>query len=1337
MKTTLMNRFALLLLVALASNSLMAQAPAGYYNNANGKTGDELKEALHDIIKGHHVVSYGKLLEAFAYTDCKSNGKIWDIYSNFEYSPSTGICGNYEQEGDCWNREHTWPQSWFNEQTTPRSDLFHVYPTDGYVNNRRSSYPYGEVSNPTYTSGNGSKLGPCTTSGYTKTVFEPIDEYKGDIARGFFYMSVRYYSEDSGWSSSDMTNKSEIEPWAMTMLLRWSDEDPVSDKEMARNNAVYGYQNNRNPFIDHPEYAHIIWDPDWTGVTYNITCASVQNGSISAPSSAVEGTMVTLTATPTTGYMLDSWSVYKTGDASTTVSVSSNGTFTMPSYNVTVSATFVVNNTYYDISCANNLQHGSISTSPTSAKSGTTITLGNTPASGYSLYSYYVYKTDDINTIVYSGSGNTFTMPAYDVTVSASFAQGSGGDYEKVTSALDDWSGEYLIVYEADSKAFDGSLTTLDAANNNITVSINNSKIESSSVVNASSFTIAKSGDEYSIKSASGYYVGKDSNGNGLQSSQTTVYKNIISYNSSTNSIDIVSSSGLYLRFNTSTNNGNRFRYYGSGQQPIQLYKKTSGPATTPTHTIQFYPNGAEGTMNDQIVNEFEPAVLTPNAFSLANHVFDSWNTAADGSGTTYFDKAIVTLLSDLTLYAQWVPTYSVTCVATNGTVTATPNVTVAGELVTITATADNGYELEYLGVTDAQNHSISLEGNQFEMPDSDVTVTATFIESSQTYTQKYYLVSSTDQLVAGRTYLIVNTSAGKAMGDQNDNYRGSVGVSISNNNVINDKGTACELTLGGSTDNWTFFDAHWSNTGGYLYAASSTANQLKTQASFEEGNESWKWSITMNGQDVTLSANQNSRNLLKYNDSNDRFSCYGANSSGVSPVQLFIRSEEIDFTESDVIASLNTFDKNTIHAGVTLTATNVLGKEMCNETSQLVIEDGAQLEHTTTGINATLKKTITAWSGDGGWYTIAAPFVSLAPSTDNGLIANDYDLYEYVENGPMEWHNYKPNGNFNLVANKGYLYANNTSKSLRMAGELKPGNYSSTIDLSYANSEENLKGWNLLGNPTAHEITFSKTQDVSNGYYYLNNSESWVYEPSNTIPVGRGFLVKANATGQTVTLNPQSKGRGEEKGQYLCLGIGDERAYVKLNEGVSMPLIDLKGHHAALYLVRDNKPYAMLVRDGATAVDLCFEPRIQGQYTLTIDPQGLALDYLHLIDHLTGSDIDLLPLLWGQGGLNQPFTYTFQSSISDYPNRFQLVFSPNSASGEGEAPFAYYNGSEWNITNTGEVILQVIDMMGRIVSSKTLHGYASLNTDGLSTGIYMMRLINGENVKVQKIVVR
>ena len=249
-----------------------AQPPANYYNAANGLTGDQLKVALHNIIKGHTSISYSQIWNAFWSTDNKGNGVVWDMYSDrpngnppYVYHLGQDQCGSYNSEGDCYNREHSWPSSWFNDQSTPRTDLHHIFATDGYVNNRRGNLPFGEVRNATWTSQNGSKLGKCKTQGYSETVFEPIDEYKGDFARAIMYMSVRYYSEDSGWGSSGMTNKSVIQSWAIPMLLRWNELDPVSQKEIDRNNAIYeDYQHNRNPFVDHPEYANMIWDPTWS-----------------------------------------------------------------------------------------------------------------------------------------------------------------------------------------------------------------------------------------------------------------------------------------------------------------------------------------------------------------------------------------------------------------------------------------------------------------------------------------------------------------------------------------------------------------------------------------------------------------------------------------------------------------------------------------------------------------------------------------------------------------------------------------------------------------------------------------------------------------------------------------------------------------------------------------------------------------------------------------------------------------------------------------------------------------------------------------------------------------
>ncbi len=254
--------------------NLFAQIPTGYYNSAQGLTGAQLKTALHNIIKNHTSVSYASLWTHYQTTDKKSNGKVWDIYSDvpngtppYEFTFGTNQCGSYAAEGDCYNREHSWPQSWFNSATIPSSDMFHIYPTDGKVNGLRSNYSYGDVGTALWTSLNGSKLGFCIDSGYNQTVFEPIDEYKGDLARGYFYMSTRYEGEDAAWASSAGTNKATILPWQASVLLQWSHQDPVSAKEIARNNAIYQIQHNRNPYIDNPQWADSIWTIISTSVT--------------------------------------------------------------------------------------------------------------------------------------------------------------------------------------------------------------------------------------------------------------------------------------------------------------------------------------------------------------------------------------------------------------------------------------------------------------------------------------------------------------------------------------------------------------------------------------------------------------------------------------------------------------------------------------------------------------------------------------------------------------------------------------------------------------------------------------------------------------------------------------------------------------------------------------------------------------------------------------------------------------------------------------------------------------------------------------------------------------
>lgn len=252
--------------------SIFAQIPPGYYQNASGKSGIQLLNTITEIIDNHHVMSYSDLWSCFLLTDTIGEGQIWDIYStlgdgtseNPLYWSQDQCVSVSAQEGDCYNREHLFCQSWFGStQEAPYSDLFHIYPVDGLVNTVRNNNPFGVVENPSRTFTNGSKYGLNTFPGApNESAFEPIDAYKGDIARSFFYMVARYQNEDANFSYSSMTTGAKLKPWALNMLMQWHLQDPVSPKEHARNAAVYLFQHNRNPFIDYPELVSKIWGTD-------------------------------------------------------------------------------------------------------------------------------------------------------------------------------------------------------------------------------------------------------------------------------------------------------------------------------------------------------------------------------------------------------------------------------------------------------------------------------------------------------------------------------------------------------------------------------------------------------------------------------------------------------------------------------------------------------------------------------------------------------------------------------------------------------------------------------------------------------------------------------------------------------------------------------------------------------------------------------------------------------------------------------------------------------------------------------------------------------------------
>lgn len=266
-----MSRFFIPLLLVVFS---FHKSSAQYYNSALGLNGTALQNALQAIISnGHLTNTYGDLWIYYGSTDIKSNNKVWDIYSDkpgntppYTFTYSTDQCSNSPNtEGVCYNREHTWPASYFNSFYPMYADLFQVLPTDALVNNKRNNFPYGKVNSANWTSQNGSKLGVGTTySSYTASnpnhwEFEPIDSFKGDVARIYFYMCTRYKGQDGSWENWEMANGAALKPEAITLLLNWHHLDPVSQKEIDRNNAVKNIQGNRNPFVDYPIFADCIW----------------------------------------------------------------------------------------------------------------------------------------------------------------------------------------------------------------------------------------------------------------------------------------------------------------------------------------------------------------------------------------------------------------------------------------------------------------------------------------------------------------------------------------------------------------------------------------------------------------------------------------------------------------------------------------------------------------------------------------------------------------------------------------------------------------------------------------------------------------------------------------------------------------------------------------------------------------------------------------------------------------------------------------------------------------------------------------------------------------------
>lgn len=427
--------------------------------------------------------------------------------------------------------------------------------------------------------------------------------------------------------------------------------------------------------------------------------------------------------------------------------------------------------------------------------------------------------------------------------------------------------------------------------------------------------------------------------------------------------------------------------------------------------------------------------------------------------------------------------------------------------------------------------------------------------------------------------------------------------------------------------------------------------------------------------------------------------------------------SNKIGFTLGTAsIASLSLGDEDqmTLTSGSSLT---VNGEISNTDPDNLIIEDGAQLIHPYEAV-ATLIKTINAYSTttgvNDGWYTIASPV-----DTANVRLATtgDYDLYTYDEKNVL-WLNQKNPANdiAHFAEGLGVLYANADNQSLSFAGGMKATNAQVSIPLSYQSTNTSLRGFNLVGNPFTRNLNdgdIKLGETLITTYYVVEGGSELEARAIATYPIkpGQGFLVQATAEDQNLVFNPTSKDDNPVKPNFISIEVSKEeftdRAYVQIGNGNMLRKMTLNEDAAQISIIKDKADYAAVtIEESEKEVAINFKANQDGTYTLHFETENFDPDYLHLVDLLTGTDIDLL--------VTQ--SYSFEAKINDYPSRFQLVLYKTTNS----------NDTDSDITD-GKT--EILDLTGRIVATNS--------NAKLTPGVYLLRTINGNDIKTEKIIIK
>ena len=449
--------------------------------------------------------------------------------------------------------------------------------------------------------------------------------------------------------------------------------------------------------------------------------------------------------------------------------------------------------------------------------------------------------------------------------------------------------------------------------------------------------------------------------------------------------------------------------------------------------------------------------------------------------------------------------------------------------------------------------------------------------------------------------------------------------------------------------------------------------------------------------------------------------------------------SNKVGFAKGSVTVqdlSLSATDKVTVSKNASLT---VNGNLVNQNAGGLILEDNAQLIHNNSGVQATVQKSITGYgSGNGNWYLVASPFVGNMAATP--LTIGEYDLYSYDE--PTHyWMNSKDSSSdFNTLTNgTGYLYANEADKQVNLSGELQPSNNHVDVSLSYTTSQDKLRGFNLVGNPFPCKATLMGDNIAADFYVMSDGRDELVMSQGIVVNPYEGIFVEATSSEGSVAKfyrwNPNYRG-GESSASFdITVNEGRseiDRARVRFGDGQGLDKFSMNDNSARIYITIDKQDYASVYVSGWNVLPLNFKPAHNGIYTLNFDLANADLACLHLIDNLTGADVDLM----AAAASTSSASYSFDAKTTDYASRFKLVFAEKQQSDEtDDSDFMYFADGQMFVFGAEEnSIIQIVDATGRIVLNENVNGFVNKSLS-LKPGIYVARMICGGAVKTQKFV--